>query len=201
MSSRPELSALAVGDPPAWWEALGFALTGGVAGLGGVAVRLGAAAPGIAGWAVTGVDVEVDGLALTAPLPAPAVEHPNGALGIDHLVVVTPDFARTRAALAAVGLPLRREAERAGRRQGFRRLGPTILELVGSPDVPPGPARFWGLTITVGDLDALAGRLGDRLGSIRAAVQPGRRIATLRAPAGLSVAMAFMDPPPDGPGA
>jgi hypothetical protein len=48
----------------------------------------------------------------------------------------------------------------------------------------------------VKELDALASRLGDRLGSIRDAVQPGRRIATLRESAGLGQAVAFMSPEP-----
>jgi hypothetical protein len=37
--------------------------------------------------------------------------------------------------------------------------------------------------------------LGDRVGEIRDAVQPGRRIATLRRSAGLSVPVALMTPP------
>jgi hypothetical protein len=46
--------------------------------------------------------------------------------------------------------------------------------------------------VTVEDLDALAGRLGERLGEIHPAVQSGRRIATLRKAAGLSPKVAFM---------
>jgi sensor domain CHASE-containing protein len=76
----------------------------------------------------------------------------------------------------------------------FRRLGPAILELVEAIDAPAGPARFWGLVVVVTDLEALAARLGDRLGSIRDAVQPGRRIATVRESAGLGQAVAFMSP-------
>jgi hypothetical protein len=50
--------------------------------------------------------------------------------------------------------------------------------------------------VVVADLDALASRLGDLLGAIRDAVQPGRRIATLRETAGLGQAVAFMSPEP-----
>ncbi len=57
-----------------------------------------------------------------------------------------------------------------------------------------GPARLWGVTAVVEDLDALAARLGDRLGAPGDAVQPGRRIATLRREAGLGVPLAFMTP-------
>ena len=45
-------------------------------------------------------------------------------------------------------------------------------------------------------MDAAAAALGDLLGSPRDAVQPGRRIATLRPEAGLGPAIAFMTPGP-----
>ena len=94
-------------------------------------------------------------------------------------------------------MPLRRIRETSGGvRQGFRRLGPAILELVEARDPDDGPARFWGLVVIVSDLEVLADRLGDRLGSVTDAVQPGRRIATLKASAGLGEAVAFMTPEP-----
>jgi hypothetical protein len=53
--------------------------------------------------------------------------------------------------------------------------------------------QFWGLAFTVRDLDACAALLGDTLGSVKAAVQTGRRIATLRhTDVGLTVPIAFM---------
>ncbi len=42
----------------------------------------------------------------------------------------------------------------------------------------------------------LAERLGDRLGEIRPAVQPGRRIATLQPTDGVSARLAFMSQEP-----
>ena len=120
------------------------------------------------------------------------------------MVVVTPDFGRTAAALEAAGMPLRRirtvggsrPGESGAFRQGFRRLGPAILELVEARGAPAGPAAFWGLVVIVSDLEALGARLGDRLGTPKPAVQPGRRIASLRASAGLSPRVAFMNPEP-----
>jgi hypothetical protein len=106
-------------------------------------------------------------------------------------VVVTPAFERTAEALARAGMPLKRIAEMRGTRMGFRRIGPAILELVEAPDAER--VGFWGLVIAVRDLDALAGRLGERLGSVRPAVQPGRRIATVRPSAGIGTNLAFMD--------
>jgi hypothetical protein len=127
-----------------------------------------------------------------------AADHPNGAVAIDQVVVLTPDFDRTAAALEQAGMPLRRVGDAGSFRQGFRRLGPAILELVEAVDQPPGPARFWGLVVIVADLEALRGRLHPHLGPVRPAVQPARHIATLAASAGLSAAVAFMDPEPPG---
>ncbi|HZU40866.1 MAG TPA: VOC family protein [Solirubrobacteraceae bacterium] len=202
--SGPELVALDVGDPPERWAALGFEVRDGEVGLGGVRLHLGARGKGIVGWSLAGVleGAALDGLTTSfaaACAGEAAPTHPNGAVGLDHVVVVTPDFERTSAALRDAGLPLRRvrEVEPAGFRQGFRRLGPAILELVEARQAPPGPARFWGLVVVVSDLDALAERLGEHLGPVKPAVQPGRRIATLRASAGLTPAVAFMDPEAD----
>jgi hypothetical protein len=79
---------------------------------------------------------------------------------------------------------------------GFRRLGPAVLEVVERDDLGSDVARFWGLATVVISIEELAERLGDRLGPIKDAVQPGRRIASLRADAGISVPLAFMSPEP-----
>ncbi len=192
------LADLWIADAPERWEALGFQVSDGVVALGGVAVRLGAEGRGIVAWAIQGVATgEIDGLATYAASPPPqpeSVTHPNGAIGLDHVVITTPDFDRTRQALEQAGMPL----SRVDGTMGFKRIGPAILELVqgSDPAHPNGPARFWGLVVIVNDLEALADRLGDHLGPVKKAVQPGRRIATLRASAGLSPAVAFIDPEP-----
>ena len=195
------LRALAVGDHVAAWSALGFAV-GGEGGnscvIGGVELCLGSEGEGIVAWSLPAVD----GLASFDPGPAfasAAVEHLNGAIAIDHVVVMTPDFDRTAAALASVGMEFRRVRDAGGFRQGFRRVGPAILEVVEArSDADAGPARFWGLVVIVSDLEALAERLGpELLRPIKPAVQPGRRIATLDRSAGLSCAVAFMDPDPE----
>lgn len=194
------LAELSIADPPERWEALGFAVEGRVCELGGVSVRLGGEGSGITSWAIDGIDPgirEIDGLP-TTPVPAAAAPsrraHPGGAIGIDHVVIATPDFDRTEQVLEQTGMPLRRVRDAGGFRQGFRRLGPAILELVEASGAPPGPARFWGLVVIVSDLESLREQLQDRLGPVSPAVQPGRRIATLKPSAGLSPKVAFMDP-------
>jgi hypothetical protein len=203
LRSVPELLGLHIADPAEHWAALGFAIGASEMLLGGVRVSFGGEGAGLTAWSVSGLDPgrPLDGLQGEVPPagPAPAaVEHPNGAVGIDHVVVLTPDFDRTAAALDEVGMRFRRirtvgEGD-TGFRQGFRRLGPAILEVVESHQIPAGgPARFWGLVVIVTDLDALARRLGELVSAPKPAVQPGRRIATLRAAAGLRAAVAFMD--------
>ena len=77
--------------------------------------------------------------------------------------------------------------------QAFFKLDDVVVEVVGAPTAAaPGQARFWGLTFTVADLDTTAELLGPSLRPIKAAVQPGRRIATLDKAFGSTVPMAFM---------
>ncbi len=201
---RPELAALHVADPPERWRALGFAVDDGRLVLGAVELVLGealsarAGAAGIAAWTLRHVAPDttlIDGLAtaVTARPPPPAQAHPNGAVGVDHVVIATPDFDRTAAALGRAGMGLRRIRDAGGVRQGFRRLGPAVMEIVESPRAPAGPAAFWGLVVIVEDLEGLRERLHPHLGAIRSAVQPGRHIATLSGAAGVGPRMAFMD--------
>ncbi|MGZ4166356.1 MAG: glyoxalase [Solirubrobacteraceae bacterium] len=196
---RAELAALQIADPPEAWEALGFNVsTDGVVVLGGVEVWLDAAGRGITGWTLRRITLhdDIDGLPTGVTTDPPLADngHPNGAMALDHVVVVTPDFDRTAVALEAAGVPLRRVRDAGSFRQGFRRLGPAILEVVEAPSMPPGPARFWGLVVVVADLVGVRARLAPHVGEIRDAVQPGRQIATLGEGAGLSPRMAFMDP-------
>ena len=68
-----------------------------------------------------------------------------------------------------------------------------IVELVERPEIPDGPAAFWGLVVIVADLDAACDLLGpDRISAPKDAVQPGRRIATIRSDAGLGLPVALM---------
>ena len=177
-------------------------------------IRLTFGAPGergIVGLRLRGVESgEVDGLALhgDGEPAAPAGEHPAGVTAVDHVVVSTPDLERTFAALETAGFELRRVREAGpNARQGFYVMGGAVLEVVGPAKRAPhrepqgerdavgdGPASFWGLVLVVEDLDRAAAELGDLLGAPRDAVQPGRRIATVRREAGLGTAVALMTP-------
>lgn len=153
---------------PAAWERLGFTLVDGAVPLGGVTIRF------ADGW----------GWELGGPA-APAVEHPNGATGVDHVVMLTDDVDATVERLKREGLDHRRTRDAGeGRRQAFFVLGPCLLEVAGPVE---GGERLWGITLVAPDLAPFGGNPKD-------AVQPGRRITTIPREAGLGIPVAVMTP-------
>jgi hypothetical protein len=197
---------LVVTDPPDAWTAAGFSVDpDAVCRVGGVRIRLvggggttGAAlaatsdTAGIVGWSLRGLPSDgsfddLDGIptARSSAIAAAPVEHGNGVTAIDHVVLLSPDLRRTVESLAAAGVAPRgeREGELAGRpiRQIFFRFGDVIIEAVGSPGAASGgPSTLWGITYVVADIDATASFFGDNTTPVKDAVQPGRRITTLR---------------------
>jgi hypothetical protein len=192
----PSILELEIADEPEAWSAAGFDIDGELCAVSRVRLRLSGNGPrrGIVGWTLG------DGGNAASPGPP----HPNGVVAVDHVVMLSPDLDRTVAELEAQGFDLRRlrEGETPGgsTRQAFFRAGEPILEVVQAPEGtsvardPEGPARLWGLAFLVEDMEETARVLGELLGSPREAVQPGRRIATLRGEAGLGPAVAFMTP-------
>jgi hypothetical protein len=202
MGVMAELVALRIADPPGLWRDLGFEVTAEHCWVDGVDHQLGADGTGVVGWTISGIEsfdevptsFEPERGALSTPS-----RHRNGVTRLDHVVVATPDLARTIGAFEEAGIDLRRTREAAAAMtQAFFRLGPVIIEVVGHPmQAGEGPAAtIWGLTFVVGDLDATVSTLGSALRPIRDAVQPGRRIATLDRAAGSSVPIAFMSERP-----
>lgn len=207
--SSPTIDELLLADAPERWAALGFTVLDGAVALGTVRLRLAGtgAGRGILGWSLRAISsTELDGLPTTrsqAPQPAPAPRHANGIVRIDHVVAMSPALDRSVLALQQAGLDLRRIREQptpAGApRQAFFRLGDEILEVVQEPQHvveqhggADRPARLWGLALLSQDLDRTVQALAGAAGEPRPAVQPGRRIATLRRDAGLALPVALM---------
>lgn len=216
------IDELVLADEPARWRALGFELDGGDGVLlGTIRVRLAGdgarvgSAPGFVGWSLRGLaagvatDAEsddLDGVPTTRSESAPrepAPAHPNGIAGVDHVVAMSPALDRTVSALQRARLDVRRVREEptpAGApRQAFFRVGDAILEVVQEPHEiverrgePDGPARLWGLALLAPDFDRTLAALGENAGEPRDAVQPGRRIVTVRRSVGLAVPLAVM---------
>jgi hypothetical protein len=198
-----------VADPTGAWTRAGFNVdSDATCRIGGVGIRLvgRGRGTGIVGWSLRGLSVDLldlDGVPTTrsdAIATRPAT-HSNGVVTIDHVVLLSPDLGRTVTSLAAVGVAPRRErdGELSGRpiRQIFFRLGEVIVEVVGSSETTgEGPSSLWGITYVVADIDATARVFGDRATPLKEAVQPGRRIITLRQDEfGMSVRTAMISPP------
>ena len=176
---------------------------------------------GITGWTFAASDAcpgALDGLAVHQVAPAQSSDaavqfaHPNGVSAVDHLVVATPDLDRTTNVFQRAGLDCRRERERtyddnpkSTMRQAFFWFGDAtrsdqriLCEVVGPKVVDPKktdrPASLFGLALTSDDLDATAAFMVETLKPPINAVQPGRRIATVRSSAGSSVPIAIMSP-------
>ncbi len=206
MTARVE-SLVISGDPDAW-RSLGVVVDdeGRVPLIGtSLRIELDAGPHAVAGWELSGVDPDLDGTDLdglatrvVAPGPPQYAAHAIGASALDHVVVLTPDLERTSSVIAsATGCELKRVREVGSMRQGFHRIGGggLIVEIVSRPEIPDGPASFWGVVLIVDDLDAACARIGqDGISEPRDAVQPGRRIATVRTDVGLGVPLALMTP-------
>ena len=212
--ARSTIERLVIAADDAAWREAGFQVEeDGRVQVGSVTLVLAGAAAGkrIVRCELSGLEQgsDLDGLPIARSDGAPVAgetppTHPNGVTRIDHVVAFTPDLDRTVAAGQALGLDLRRirdEPAPAGSpRQAFFRIGELILEIAqappGSPLQPDSPARFYGLAFLVDDIDATAASLGDLCSDPRDAVQPGRRIATVRREANLGLPVAFMTPRP-----
>jgi catechol 2,3-dioxygenase-like lactoylglutathione lyase family enzyme len=190
---KGRIANLTLPADPGAWEAAGFEVGDGRTSIGTVPVAFGTA------W---DVDIELRATDDAAPVPLAPVEHPIGAVSIDHIVLFTPSLEASIETYEDMGLRCRRVRE-VGEgdqllRQAFFRLDEVVLEVVQVPEeqLKDGAPRFWGLTVTVSDIDGAVADLGPLCGTLRDAVQPGRRIATIKREAGLGLPVALITPEP-----
>ncbi|NBO54723.1 MAG: glyoxalase [Actinobacteria bacterium] len=153
---------------------------------------------GLIGWTLEGLrrTGDIDGIPTfsAAKSNQESSDSPLGLVGIDHIVINTDDLQRTsNALLDSTGSELRRVREVSEEmRQGFHKLGGVVIEIVERRGTPLG-ASLWGVVFNVADLDRACEWLGpDVVSPPKDAVQEGRRIATIRAIAGLRVPIALM---------
>lgn len=205
------LASIVVGEPGAAWERAGFSVVDDTVHLGAVSVVCAGDGDASSRWILNGAGdlATVDGISVRPGSAAgPTAPHRNRVVDLDHIVLRSPDIDRTTATLEHLGLECRRVRDvplgDTPMQQRFFRIptGPpeaatsTILELVG-PVTPTegGPATIWGLACVVDDIDAATAELGSASSEPRAAVQPGRRIATVRTrDLGIDLTLALMTP-------
>ena len=204
--SSARIGELVIGGSRANWAQVGINFSqDGVFAIGEIALRIDESLPaGLHSWALTNIDSaisSIDGIPTTeASIDSQQSENEThefvlNPLGIDHVVVNTPDLERTSGALHnATGAELKRIRDAGnGMRQGFHRLGEVIVEIVSAPLMPAGAASLWGFVINVADVNAVAAYLGpDVLSPPKPAVQKNRLIATFRGAVGLGVPVALM---------
>ena len=203
---QARISELVVGGGAQNWASIGITFNQSLrAALGDVVLRLDPLLqPGLHSWVLQGADVKVeniDGISTTHvtiasnDIASPQSDFDLGVIGVDHVVINTPDLMRTSDALtAATGTPLKRVRDAGNNvQQGFHRLGSVIVEIVTAPTMPLGDASLWGFVLNVKDIYAVANHVGPDVLSIpKPAVQAGRLIATFRSSVGLGVPVALM---------
>ena len=204
--SAARVCELVIGGAPTGWEAIGIHFSNeNRCLLADVSLRIDSTlTPGLHAWSISEIDAsttQIDGIttSLATNAATPQVTPSSGfrphVVGVDHVVINTPNLQRTSDALAQLtGAPLKRTRDAGnGVTQGFHKLGSVVVELVTMPSMPEGPASLWGFVLNVQDLDGIAAHLGpDVLSPPKPAVQPGRRIATFRSAAALGVPVALM---------
>jgi hypothetical protein len=204
--SSARIGELVIGGSRANWAQVGINFSqAGVFAIGEIGLRIDEALPpGLNSWALTNINsaiVSIDGIPTTGNVnngrnePSDAQGFVLTPLGIDHVVVNTPDLERTSRALhEATGAELKRIRDAGnGVRQGFHRLGDVIIEIVSAPSMPAGDASLWGFVLNVADVHEVAAYLGpDVLSPPKPAVQKNRLIATFRGAVGLGVPVALM---------
>jgi hypothetical protein len=203
---QARISELVVGGGAQNWASIGITFNQSLrAALGDVVLRLDPLLqPGLHSWVLQGADIKVeniDGVATNHAIgefqiaASVRADFDLGVIGVDHVVINTPDLMRTSDALtAATGAPLKRVRDAGNNvQQGFHRLGSVIVEIVTAPTMPLGDASLWGFVLNVKDIYAVANHVGPDVLSIpKPAVQAGRLIATFRSSVGLGVPVALM---------
>lgn len=196
------VSEFVVEAPSGPWERIGLDVRDEIARVGSIRLRFVPGDRGVISWGLSGLasDVtDIDGLPTFSAPESEGDAAPNamGASSFDHIIVSTSSLLRTCLAIeTATGEPLKRIREGKNFRQGFHRLGEAVVEVVETPRVTADHAVFGGFVLNVDDIDELSRRLGpDVISEPRVAVQPGRRIASIRQGVGHGVPIAVMTPP------
>ena len=201
--TEPTIAELHVGDDPSAWERLGFSINDRRCLVGATEVVFSDGPTGIHSWVLRNSMPSQFGPIPTTftkkPVPEPSIVHPNGSIGFHHVVLMVPEFDIGKTALTSAGVQVEQGRPFGSPGKAMLRSAPKMgdieLELIG-PESEDRSRNWdlWGLVIAVDDIDATSELLGDLLGQVKPAVQPHRRIATLKKEAELGVAVAFLGP-------
>ena len=119
----------------------------------------------------------------------PASGEPVEGFGVDHVVLLVPDLERAISRLDRINVAPRLRMDVSGRPAAFFRVGP-VLEVI---EAPVRDASLYGVALTTDEsLESLSLAWASRgldVGSVKPAVQRGRRIMTVH---GLDAGLAVM---------
>ena len=200
---EPTIAELHVGDDPSAWERLGFCINENRSLIGRTEVVFSDGPKGIHSWVLRNSMPSQFGPIPTTftenPVPNPSIAHPNGSIGFHHVVLMVPEFDIGKTALSNAGVHVEQGRPFGSTEKAMLRSAPKMgdieLELIGPESEDRSRHwQLWGLVVAVSDIDATSELLGDLLGQVKPAVQPHRRIATLKKEAELGVAVAFLGP-------
>ena len=200
---EPTIAELHVGDDPTAWERLGFCINENRSLIGRTEVVFSDGPRGIHSWVLRNSMPSQFGSIPTTltenPVPNPSAAHPNGSIGFHHVVLMVPAFDIGKTALSNAGVQVEQGRPFGSTEKAMLRSAPKMgdieLELIGPESEDRSRHwQLWGLVVAVSDIDATSELLGDLLGQVKPAVQPHRRIATLKKEAELGVAVAFLGP-------
>ena len=200
---EPTIAELHVGDDPSAWERLGFCINENRSLIGRTEVVFSDGPKGIHSWVLRNSMPSQFGPIPTTftenPVPNPSIAHPNGSIGFHHVVLMVPAFDIGKTALSNAGVQVEQGRPFGSTEKAMLRSAPKMgdieLELIGPESEDRSRHwQLWGLVVAVSDIDATSELLGDLLGQVKPAVQPHRRIATLKKEAELGVAVAFLGP-------
>jgi catechol 2,3-dioxygenase-like lactoylglutathione lyase family enzyme len=108
----------------------------------------------------------------------------GGVMGLDHIVIRTPDPERAAALYGArLGLDMRLDRDVMGQRMMFFRCGDAIVEIIHDEALTDGRDKLWGLSWRVANAQAERERLanaGLEVSDVRTGMKPGTRVFTVR---------------------
>ena len=182
------------------WNGAGFKAVNGVVALSDIDVLFVKGTGGLIEW---GWDKLPEGMTSICGVPAFRYEdkntiqkQPNGVLSVDHIVLHSNDAEYVKNEFAKLNMTPRAQRDDIypGITQIFYRPEKgVVIEVVVNKDFPK--TFLWGMTLVVEDIDIAKQLLKDNSSNPKKAIQPGRRILTVRgAQLNIETNMAMMTP-------
>jgi hypothetical protein len=129
----------------------------------------------------------------------PALDHPNGVNGIDHIVLNSFNFEKTEKEMENLGVQLRQKFSPGNLNMAFYRPRTMTIEVLANKADKPEETQekksfLWGITFATKDISATHTYLKDLTKPPHDAVQKGRKFMTLQKTPLISTKIGFISP-------